>query len=261
MVHRFYADIKLLNEYISTMDSIIEIIKTMHTVRANLNPTEIYNEGWMTRLLVFYSIQEKIKLKEIDFASINHWTSEALISSPFVEAKKIREGYTHADMALGDFTVDYKNRGQLTVNQDAKQFGIIEAKMGSPLSQGTTHAPKYNQASRNVACIAHNNVHDCKTFFYVVAPASKIDVKDKNGIATSDLVKQDVIKKQIEDRFSLHNANNEFIKSEQEIIDKTTKCIVGIITYEEWIDLFLDSQIKNTLNSFYENCKNWNYVK
>lgn len=241
------------------MLEISEIIRTIETSNANVNPTEIYNEGWMTRLLVYYSFQEKIKLEEIDFALIKNWTSEALLSSPFVGVSKIREGYTHADIALGDFTVNYEVTGKLRVNDDAEIFGVIEAKMGSPLSKLTTNAPDYNQASRSVACIAHNTVNDCKTFFYVVLPKSKVVKGNRAKISISDLVKIDKIKTQIENRFGHHNSNNEAIINEFDIIEKAEKCIVGIITYEDWIDLFINRpQIRETLEKFYTNCKKWN---
>lgn len=240
------------------MFGISEIIGTIETSNANINPTVIYNEGWMTRLLVYYSIQEKIKLKEIDFSLIDNWTSEALLSSPFVKVSKIREGYTHTDMALGDFTLNYKDRGQIEVNPDAKQFGVIEAKMKSPLSKKTSNAPNYNQASRNITCIAHNTKIECKTFFYIALPESKLPKKNRAGFCISDLINKDEIKKQIENRYSLHNSNNEAIINEFDVLQKVAKCTVGIITYEEWIELFIDDQIRETLEKFYSNCIKWN---
>jgi hypothetical protein len=37
-------------------------------------------------------------------------------------------------MALGDFSVDYIKRGEIIIDEDARNFGIIEAKMGSDLT-------------------------------------------------------------------------------------------------------------------------------
>ncbi len=246
------------------MIGISEIIGTIESSNANVNPTVIYNEGWMTRLLVYYSKQKSIKLEQIDFSSIN-WTSEALLSSPFVGVSSVPEGYTHADIALGDFKVDYKQygkgSGKIIVNENAEVFGVIEAKMGSPLSAFTANAEDYNQASRTVACIAHNTDIDCKTFFYVVLPESKKDKKNKKGICLSDLVNENKIKNQIEDRFRHHNKNNDEKINERDIINKVEKCIVGIITYEEWIELFKDEAINKSLNDFYDECKKWNNIK
>jgi hypothetical protein len=237
------------------MNGILEIIKTIESSSANVNPTQIYNEGWMTRLLVYYSIQEKIKLKEIDFSSINYWTSEALLSSPFLKVSTVREGYTHTDIALGDFTVDYEKKGQIIVNPQAKQFGVIEAKMKSPLSKGTANAPDYNQAIRNITCIAHNTKINCKTFFYVLLPESKLN---KAGFDICHLNKEDEIKPEIMNRFLKHNTNNDVQLDCTDIVIKSLKCNVGNITYEEWIKLFTDIEINKTLNEFYGKCIKWN---
>ena len=44
-----------------------KIIDSIDQEQPNLNPTQIYNEGWMTRLLVKFSIEDKLKFKGIDF--------------------------------------------------------------------------------------------------------------------------------------------------------------------------------------------------
>jgi len=88
------------------MKDVIEIIQSIDTDTIHLNPTTFYNKGWMIRLLVKKSIEEKKTVGTINFADISNWTSEGLISSPFVSAPFNREGYTHADIALGDFKIN-----------------------------------------------------------------------------------------------------------------------------------------------------------
>ena len=246
------------------MKDILEIIGSIEnsSVFTNIKPTEIDNEGWMTRLLVYYSKQENIQLKKIDFSKIANWTSEALLSSPFVGASNVREGYTHADIALGDFEVNYKENGKgsgkIKINLNARTFGVIEAKMGSPLSSLTTHAEDYNQASRTVACIAHNAEKECTTFFYVVLPASK---KNKAGTTIENLVNDFKIKEQITNRFKHHNSHNDKKLDKSEILLKVEQCDLDVITYEDWIELFKDNEIKKVLNDFYDKCKKWNNIK
>ncbi len=239
---------------------ILEIIKSINK-QPNVNPTEIYNEGWMTRLLVYYSIKQKLKLKKINFSMINNWTSEALISSPFIRAKKYREGYTHADMSLGDFTVNYIKDGKIDVPETAKTFGIIEAKMKSSLSTGTTHAPTYDQASRNVACIACNTNKDCDIFFYVVAPESQLTKVHRNGKSMIDIVEKEKIKDQINLRFKLHNKNNAPIEKENQIKEQVAYCDIDIITYEDWIKKFNGTKRHKLVSEFYEKCKLWNRIE
>jgi hypothetical protein len=239
------------------MKSILEIIKSIETQKSFVNPTVIYNEGWMTRLLVYSSIQEKINLESIDFSTISNWTSEALISSPFINAQNSREGYTHADIAIGDFTVDYLSRGEIKIKEDASLFGIIEAKMGSNLSKGTTHAKKYNQASRNLVCIAHNTLNKpvCKTFFYVVAPESTIKLHKIEA-----QIELDAIKDQVNDRFVLHKSEIAIYTLREKILAKIESCEIKAITYEEWISQFTQTSINNELENFYKKAIKWNRI-
>ncbi|NME70942.1 hypothetical protein [Flammeovirga aprica] len=217
-----------------------------------VNPTEIYNEGWMTRFLVHYSLQQKIKIGSlIDFGKIKNATSEGLISSPFVKAEINREGYTHADMALGDFSVNYEERGEITVEKNASIFGIIEAKMKSNLSKGTTHAPDYNQASRNIVCIAHNTPReDCDTFFIVVAPEKMIKHHQ-----TKEQLKASVVNSQIENRFEISE-----LDVDEQIMQSVSRCKTAVLSYEEWIEYFKDKDLKDELGAFYKECLKWNRV-
>ncbi|MBB3695935.1 hypothetical protein KMW28_12885 [Flammeovirga yaeyamensis] len=215
-----------------------------------INPTEIYNEGWMTRFLVHYSMQENLNIEGlIDFGKIKNATSEGLISSPFINAEKNREGYTHADMALGDFKIDYETRGEIRVEEEASIFGIIEAKMKSNLSKGTTNASNYNQASRNIACIVHNCIDlETNNFFIVTAPKSMAihhKIKDK--------LDKEVIKSQIRNRFQISE-----VKEDTILLDRVDRCNIGILTYEDWIDQFEEGDLKEELNGFYDECLKWN---
>lgn len=235
------------------MNAIIDIIKSIKNIQSNVNPTEIYNEGWMTRLLVHHSINKYLTFKGIEFGKFSNWTSEALISSPFVKAEKNREGYTHADMALGDFSVDYATRGEIDINKSAKIFGIIEAKMGSNLSKGTTHAKEYNQASRNLACIAHKTFDsDCSIFFTVVAPEKKIIEHDIKGqVNLPDMISE------IERRFSEYPSESITKENYSKIIAKAKSSKISVISYEEW----LEELNYVPLYEFYDWCLHWNKIQ
>jgi hypothetical protein len=235
------------------MKDLIEIVESIESDFPNINPTEIFNEGWMLRLLVKKSIELNITIKGINFAEINNWTSEALISSPFIQAPEKREGYTHVDMALGDFTVNYAKRGKILINKNAKLFGIIEAKMKSNLSQGTKYANDYNQASRNIACIAKNTINkDCRIFFAVSGPKKYLD---KHKIDRQ--IKHDLLEKQIVNRFAYYENSFQVAQKKDKIVKKIKECDVFTISYENWIDEF-DGNEKVFLLEFYEKAKYWN---
>jgi hypothetical protein len=220
-----------------------------------INPTVIYNEGWMTRLLVDISIREEITLKGINFGEIKNWTSEALIGSPFIDkdTPKNKEGYTHPDIILGDFDINYSNSGEITVNQTAQVLGIIEAKMGSNLSKDTKNAGDYNQASRNICCLASQVPNGCEIFFMVVAPK---EIIEKHSINTQ--IELATVETQIKNRFSTSEK-----EVDEKILDKVKACIISAISYEEWIDELKkrgDKEIKD-IELFYNKCKAHNKIK
>lgn len=238
------------------MEDILEIIKSIDSDHSHLNPTVIYNEGWMTRLLVNNSIRYSIKIKGLDFGRMEKWTSEALISSPFIRADFDREGYTHADIVLGDFSVSYETRGEIVILDNAKTFGIIEAKMGSNLSQGTKYALEYNQASRNLACIASQTYNSsCDIFFAVVGPRT---ILDKHRI-DKQIHLQTMIK-QIETRFSSYSDAFKKAQNMESIMTKARGCKIFLISYEEWIEKFENGGVKKLLTEFYEKSKKWNRI-
>jgi hypothetical protein len=237
------------------MKDIINIIKSIDSNFPNVNPTQIYNEGWMTRLLFNQSVKEKINLNGLDFGEISKWTSEALISSPFIKTKQNREGYTHADIVFGDFTIAYKESGKVNVNNDANLFGIIEAKMGSPLSKGTNNFKEYNQASRNLTCICSQTYDkNCNIFFIVVAPKSKLE-KIKEQLKLDKLIAQ------IEDRFLDYDESFKTMQNMNLLLEKASKCNVMGWNYEDWIDAIKDPEASKKLRAFYEKTKKWNKIK
>lgn len=232
----------------------IELIEALKKLAVNINPTIIYNEGWMIRLLVIESMNQKLILNGIDFEKLKSkkWSSEALISSPFIKAEKgKREGYTHADIILGDFDVKYEDRGEIKLNDSPKILGIIEAKMRNNLSQKTKNAKNYNQASRSVCCLSHvaEGATKCELFFIVAAP--------QRTISNNKQIDKEVIKEQIKERFEYSPNSNDYQKIENQV----QSCKVFSISYENWIDNFKDNDIKEKLKGFYENCKTYNKIK
>jgi len=242
------------------MNSILQIIKSINLSNPNINPTEIYNEGWMTRLFVYFSIQDKLTIKNIDFSEIKNWCSEAVISSPFqprMRGDKLGEGFTHADMTIGDFKVDFNTSGEIILDKSAEKFGIIEAKMGSNLSQGTKNAPNYNQASRNLACIAEKTLesNSCKTFFGIVAPKTQLKLHKLD-----EQIDKEFMLLQITKRFEMYPEEFRLKKRMNEILEKAKKTEVWVMSYEEWLDSFTKNETIKELSDFYEKAKKWNKI-
>lgn len=120
-------------------------------------PTELYNEGWMLRLVLDWFSRTPDCNYELRFLDGSGWYSEALLPSAFLSRKRgdvLAESWTHADGVVGHFSIGENGAGDLSLKDGATQFVVVEAKMFSKLSAGVTNARYFNQAARNVACIA-----------------------------------------------------------------------------------------------------------
>ena len=139
----------------------------------------------MLRLVLQWFAESNTAGHDLSFTSNARWFSEARLASAFLpryRGDKLAEGYTHADGVIGQFRIGETGQAELTLETDAQQFIVVEAKMFSGLSKGTTHAPTYNQAARNVACMVEllrrakrdpSNISS-KAFF-VLAPKEQLD--------------------------------------------------------------------------------------
>jgi hypothetical protein len=148
----------------------------------NFPPTEVFNEGWMLRLVLDTIRTLNLQEHALTFLKGSRWYSEALLSSPFrprLRQDPLGEGFTNADAVIGHFDFRPSTKTGLTLAPDAKQFVVAEAKMFSNLSSGTKNAPMYNQAARNVACMANaiaksgiplSNLESVG--FFIIAPQS-----------------------------------------------------------------------------------------
>ena len=138
----------------------------------------------MLRLVLDWAASHPTSIEPLRFEGGSTWYSEALLGSRFKPRRRgdsSGEGFTHADGVIGHFRLRPGGRGDIELLPGARQLTVIEAKMASGLSAGTKHAPDFNQAARNVACIAHlltkagadsATVMDCG--FVLLAPAARI---------------------------------------------------------------------------------------
>ena len=252
------------------------LLRQCDTEETHLAPTIFLNEGWMVRIMTSASIKLGLQLKGIDFGEMPNWYSEGMLSSPFLplyQGDRLAEGYTHADMALGDFAVDAKAHADIRITGETGSFGIIEAKMKSPLSRGTTHAPGYDQASRNLACIAFNTLKTRhKIFFAVAAPQVTIE---KHNI--DRIVNKTAMLSRIRKRFESYNdpallrevkdqiftKYRSIFQAMDEVLERAAGASLAIVSYEEWLSEFklLDEELYWEMQDFYRMCKQFNHIE
>lgn len=155
------------------------------TKRPLFPPTDLYNEGWMLRLLLDWFAEHPTTEHLLAISERERWYSEALLPSTFLaryRGDQYAEAWTHADGVIGEFCIGKNGSGDLALNADAGSLVVLEAKMFSKLSAGVTHAGYYNQAARNVACMAevlrrakrHPSMLGRLSFF-VIAPQEQVD--------------------------------------------------------------------------------------
>ena len=83
---------------------------------------------------------------------------------------------------MGHFRIGEEEGGAAILEADASQFVVIEAKLMSPLSKGTKYALDFDQAARNVSCIAETLARSARRpeamttiGFCLVAPQAQQD--------------------------------------------------------------------------------------
>ena len=140
-------------------DRVRALLKTCESPDPSIPPTTLFNEGWMLRLVLdgISSAKSGKTSCPIKIPSDCKWYSEAWLPTAFPPKKRSDskgESWTHADGVIGHFEIGKDSKAGLTLEPKATHFVVLEAKMFSKLSKGTTHAAGYDQAARTVACMA-----------------------------------------------------------------------------------------------------------
>lgn len=167
------------------MDLLSNLITSFDPEKSNFRPTELYNESWLVKLVLRQASRISDSEYPIGFLHGSNWFSEALLPSAFsarFQGDPLSESKTSADGVVGHFTIGRQAKADLELNEGAAQFTVVEAKVGSPLSAGTSNAKYFDQAARNVACMAEvikrsgaSPSDFSRLDFVVLAPRSSIE--------------------------------------------------------------------------------------
>ena len=188
------------------LDRITDLLGQSANNDRKFPPTLLFAEGWILRLVLDWFAANRLVDHPLAFDEGSIWFSEATLTSAFLpryRGDKYAEGFTHADGAIGHFKIGGVGKADLSILPDATVIKVTEAKMFSALSRGTTRAPKYNQAARNVACIgeilklSNRWPSEFRSLgFYVLAPRSQIEggvfERAMNRTSICDVVKDRV---------------------------------------------------------------------
>lgn len=193
------------------------------------------------------------------------WYSEARMPSRFFP--KYRgdargEGWTHADAVVGQFRLR-PARGDIELHSDASQLTIVEAKMASALSAGTKYAPAFDQAARNVACMAQvlsiadrRPEHMSRVEFFVFAPGARISEQ----VFSNELDKQ-VIARKVRDRAGKFGQEHAGWVDDW-FMPTLGKCTISAVAWEDLIaEIAAEDKIwSEALGYFYADCLRYNPI-
>ena len=230
----------------------------------NFPPTTLYNEGWLLRLLVDWFSKSGVTNHPLSFPKDGHWFSEAHLPSAFLprfRGDPLAESHTNTDGVIGHFVIGSKGKTDLEVTHDASHFAVLEAKMYSGLSKGVKHAKYYDQAARNVACIAevlrqadNQPISITQLGFYVLAPKDQI----VSRTFSRNLDKQSIKDKVNRRKSSYEGERDDWFKEwfipTLEVID------ILSISWESILDIVRekDSKTGDFLKEYYSQCLAFN---
>ena len=242
------------------MQQFIDLLSSFNPNKPIFPPTEIYNEGWLLRLVLNWFSKRGPIDHPLSFHTESGWFSEALIPSPFLlryRGDRLAEARTHADGVIGQIEIGRSGKADLDLLDDASQFVILEAKINSPLSSGTKNAPNYDQAARNVACIAEV-LRRCEREpqmmstlgFYVLAPEDKIRAGTFERVLAPNSIHTKVKR-----RVSSYEGERDDWYADW-FLPLMEKLYIDPLSWEEIIQRIgeEDGQASNSLREFFEYC-------
>lgn len=247
------------------MKNVIRLLESLDLNSTNYPPTIIYNEGWMLRiLLAWFSRNREIEYR-FRFHANAKWFSEGQLATPFnsrFRGDKLGETRTNADGIIGQFRIESTSRTGIQLLADATQFIVIEAKLFSKLSSRTKNIRGYDQAARNVACMAEvlkktgiDPINKISLGFYLLAPKSQISANSFPEM-TYDSINEKV-KRRVD---SYEGERDDWYK--EWFLPMMNHIDISMISWEECIEVIdsIDKKFSSSYKEFYAICLAQNRV-
>jgi len=250
-------------------ERIVAMLTDAHSPGRHFPATLLYNEGWMLRLVLDWFASQPQHEHPLSFSPEATWFSEALLPSQFFASRRgdpLAEGWTHADGVIGHVTIGDGALANTKLKPDATQFIVTEAKLSSPLSPGVKNAPDYDQAARNVACMAQvlnesgrAPADTASIGFFVLAPESQIAA----GVFAREMTKAS-IQGRVEQRINAYD-DSEIRSKKLAWYDKTFMPLLSVMSVRclSWESIIahmirVDPPTGNALSEFYNLCLRFN---
>ncbi len=216
----------------------------------------------MLRLVLDWFAHQPPTGHPFDVLPGNGWRSEMLLPSAFLpryRGDELAESFTNADAVIGATCLG-SGRGDVLPARETNQFVVVEAKLMSGLSAGTKRASTYNQAARNVACLATAlrlggvNPAGIRAGFMVLAPASQI----KAGVF-SNWCEKEHITEAVRARVAAYKGERD-VWFEQTFLPALAAIDVQLLSWESVLDHMVrsESNAAEAVSAFYERCLYFN---
>jgi hypothetical protein len=207
----------------------------------------------------------------LQFAAGARWFSEALLPSQFLARNRgdtLAEGWTHADAVIGYLTIGERALANTQLSKSAQQFMVAEAKLFSPLSPRVTHAAYFDQAARNVACVAEvlsragRPPQELSSLgFFVLAPREQVARQVFSTEMSVKSIGEKVAKRVSEYPASEREAKEQWLR--EWFLPTLSQMEVDCLCWEDIIDLIRakDAEFGSEPSEFYCECLRFNRLQ
>ena len=249
------------------------MLRLADSVDRRFPATVFFNEGWLLRVALDWFSRRIADGHSLDFAPDAQWFSEALLPSQFLardRSDRLAEGWTHADGVVGHVAIGRGGFADTMLAGNASQFLVTEAKLFSPLSPGVTRARYFDQAARNVACMAEvlwrakrRPEQLSSLAFFVLAPAEQIEGRQ----LFAPLLSKTSISEKVSRRIAEYADTPDGEKKKQWLEDwfePTLECVViTSLAWEEVIEFVRakDPGFGSEFSIFYDECRRFNRIQ
>jgi hypothetical protein len=246
------------------MRIITDLIEDFDIENPHFRPTEIHNENWLLKAFLHLVDETHLSGSHFSFSKGASWFSEAMLPTAFrarYRGDQRAEARTNADGVIGHIRIGEVGKADLELTSNADQFVVIEAKISAPLSSGTRNAPGFDQAARNVACMAEVlrrarlSPREFETLkFIVLAPGSSIEAG-----TFRDEMDLEKMREKIRHRAATYDGELDtwFEKWVQPTLERIS---LHSVSWEQAIDELVqeNSEAAAELSMFYELCLEYN---
>ena len=132
----------------SCLNVVADLLKRCESNDNVCPPTDLYNEGWLLRIILDWFSRQKPSSHELSFSQGCIWFSEALLPSQFLarfRGDPLSESWTHADGIIGHIRIGRDGKADTTtgLSKSPRQAHDSPKEPVPPLAAGqpdTRHA-------------------------------------------------------------------------------------------------------------------------